>query len=75
MTGWIQNVYSKYHCVAPIGDVNCNKPARLRLFRDDNVPLCDECFRIILASDPHYQPCKKCGTNGDHYCPADVARD
>ncbi len=54
MTGWIDGVYSKYHCEAPSGEAGekCLKPARLRWFRDDNVPLCDECYRLLTEATP-----------------------
>lgn len=56
MTGWINGVYSKYHCEAQrptpqllsIANIErCNRPATLRKFRDSNVPLCDECYSLL----------------------------
>lgn len=57
MTGWVDGKYSKWHCEAPryteSGEIipRCNRPATLRKFRDKNVPLCDDCFKLLKMAD------------------------
>ena len=54
MSGWLNGVYSKYHCLEPIvvdGEVKrCLKSATLRQFRSENVPLCDDHWKWLLDS-------------------------
>ena len=49
MSGYLNGIYSEYHCQEPIGIdektnniIRCLKPATLRYFTYDNIALCND---------------------------------
>ena len=45
------------------------------LNRGEFTAICGECHAQTWFDLAPLEKCKYCGTNGDHYCPADVATD
>lgn len=50
MSGFIDGEYSRWHCQEALGidddgkTSRCLRPATLRKFRGENVPMCDQCW-------------------------------